>query len=557
MHTRSWRTPLLVALLVVGLFATWVRWVDSMPLDLTSSARSVAVVRDPDNAIRGSVQLTTREPTTVTVRAESAEHRLVVSADAEPTTDHDVPLLGLFPDTRYRIDVEVVDADGEQLADAHLDDLVTLPLPAEELPPIEVEAADDERMSPGLTLFNSIYRDPVVGERNEDYGYIQVVDADGRIVWYHNEPGRVQQLVRDDDGNFLYGIDEDSTRLISPTGEVLGEWRGTASGSEEGARGFGLDPDEVVELDVHSTHHETLETDDGSYVTLSRVVDEIAYPDGLCEDSEPGEVENVVGDAVVVFDPDSGRTEQFLSLSDAQDPLDDPRPVESDYCAAGYLDPQYPDGFAPRDWTHANAVIPIDDGATWLVSARHTDSLWALRAVPDEGGPAGSLRWEMGRDQGWEMAEGGRWFFHQHAPELQEDGSLLVYDNGNMRDDADEAYSRAVRYEFDPEAKTIEQVWEHRMDPDVYAGFVGDADRLDGTVLITHGGILESCASPEAEDDATYIVGQLVEVDEETNDIVWHLTTDAADTCEGWGMYRAERIPTLYPEGWTVEESFA
>ncbi len=555
MHTRSWRLPALVALLVVGLAAAWVTWFRSMPIDLATTARSAAVVRDPDNAIRGSVQLVTREPTTVVVTADAPEHRLVVAEDGEPTTDHEVPLLGLFPDTRYRIEVEVLDAEGERLAGGDLDDLVTLPLPTDELPPIEVEVAEPDRMTAGLTLFNSIYREPVTGDANEFFGYIQVVDDDGRIVWYHREPGRVQQLVRDDDGNFLYGIDEDSTRLMSPTGEILGEWRGTATGSEPGSRGFGLEPSQVIDLPVHSTHHETLPTDDGDYVTLSRVVEEVAYPDGLCEDSEPGDVENIVGDAVVVFDPETGAVDQFLELADAQDPLDDPRPVESDYCAAGYLDPQYRDGFQPRDWTHANAVIPIDDGRTWLVSARHTDSLWALRAVPDDGGPAGSLRWELGRDQGWEMAEGGQWFFHQHAPELQEDGSLLLYDNGNLRDDADQPYSRAVRYEFDPEARTIEQVWEHRMDPDVYASFVGDADRLDGTVLITHGGVLEPCELPDAEDDASYIVGRIVEVDEATNDIVWELSTDASDTCEGWGMYRAERIDGLYPAGWEVEET--
>ncbi len=555
MHTRPWRTPSLVALLIVALAVGGVAWSRAMPDDLSATAQSASVTLADDNAIRGTVELVTREPTTVTVHARSPEHELEVASTGEPTTDHAVPLLGLFPDTTYEVTVDLADESGEVLSDAVVGDLVTDPLPTDRLPPLSVDVSEPDRMTPGLTLFNSIYRDPVEGEANPYNGYIQVVDATGRVVWYHNEPGRVQQLVREDDGNLLYGIDEDTTRLLSPTGEVLGEWRGSASGSEEGARGFGFDG-EVIDLDVHSNHHETLRTGDGNLVTLTREVLEIPYPDGLCDESEPGDVENVVGDAVVVFDPADGRVLQELPLAAAQDPLDDPRPVETDYCSAGYLDPQFPEGSEPRDWTHANAVIPIDDGDTWLVSARHTDSLWALRAVDDEGGPAGSLRWELGRDQGWEMADGGQWFFHQHAPELEDDGSILLYDNGNMRDDADRPYSRAVRYEFDPEAKTIEQVWEHRMDPDVYASFVGDADLLDGTVLITHGGQLVDCENPAAEDDTTHIVGQLVEVDEASGDVVWQVTTSDDETCAGWGMYRAERIDSLYPPTWEITETF-
>lgn len=553
---RAWRTPALLIVVLGVLVVVMVDWYRTVPPVLRGSVDGIHLARDPANAIRGSITVTTAEPTTVEVRATAPGHDLAVVPPSGPTTSHDVPLLGLLAETTYDVALTVHDADGAELATADVGSLTTTALPLDELPPIAVDLSDPDRMSPGLTLFNSIYRPPVGDEpANRFNGYIQVVDAGGRIVWYHNEPGRVQQLVRDDDGNFLYGIDEDSTRLIAPSGEVLGEWRGTATGSERGARGFGLAPGEVIDLDVHSTHHETLETEDGTYVTLSRVVEEVAYPDGLCDSSEPGDVEHVVGDSVVVFDPRDGEIRQELSLFDAQDVRDDPRPVESDYCSAGYLDPQYPEGFEPRDWTHANAVIPIDDGDTWLVSARHTDSLWALRAVADEGGPAGSLRWEVGVDTGWEMVGDGSWFWHQHAPELQDDGTILLYDNGNLRDDAPEPYSRAVRYRIDPADRTIEQLWEHRMDPDVYASFVGDADRLDGTVLITHGGMTTGCAHPDAEDGTSFIHGQLVEVDEATNDIVWQLVTRDDANCEGWGMYRAERIPGLYPPGWDVTET--
>ena len=90
-------------------------------------------------------------------------------------------------------------------------------------------------------------------------------------------------------------------------------------------------------------------------------------------------------------------------------------------------------------------------------------------------------------------------------------------------------------------------VWEHRL-PDTYALFLGDADRLaGGTVLITHGGISEET------DDGHVVLGRLVEVVEDTGEVVWDLWSRDPDEREGWAVYRSERIPTVYPAGYRVQ----
>jgi len=148
----------------------------------------------------------------------------------------------------------------------------------------------------------------------------------------------------------------------------------------------------------------------------------------------------------------------------------------------------------------------------------------------------------------------GDLFYHAHAVELQEDGSLLLYDNGNGRpgtkagDPESPTYSRAVLYEISDSGEDRTQWeaiqrWEHRVsDIDnrpLFAFFLGDADRLEnGNVLITHGGIWNRPATQRS---------RIIEVtsDNESEDsIVWDLAL--GDTDVPVTVYRAERLPSLY-----------
>lgn len=138
----------------------------------------------------------------------------------------------------------------------------------------------------------------------------------------------------------------------------------------------------------------------------------------------------------------------------------------------------------------------------------------------------------------------------------------MIYDDGNERpgtslDDPDSLLnSRAVQYQIDEENWTAEQVWEDRADipgEAVYAQLVDDADVLEGgTVLITHGGLLDPPAhSPQVEGVLPW--ARIIEVDCETGEVIFDPTVKDHDGESGWIVYRAERIPTMYPAGYTAE----
>lgn len=107
-----------------------------------------------------------------------------------------------------------------------------------------------------------------------------------------------------------------------------------------------------------------------------------------------------------------------------------------------------------------------------------------------------NVDWILGPEGDFALTEGS-WFAHQHSPQWQPDGSLLMYDNGVEAPSGvtTDALARAVRYELDLDAFTASQVWELD-EQDVSSPFAGDANLLptsghyivlDSTVLTKDG----------------------------------------------------------------------
>lgn len=544
------------ALVVAGGVAIATR----LPSEIADVVEDVEITQDGDNVLRGTLVATTADAVRLAVTLRSDEHELVITED-EATEDHEIPLLGVRPETRYEVLVGPVDGD-----QAEVGTLRTDALPAD-TPPVQVALAEPDRMAPGLTLFNQVYRPAPDTEGFDDVGFLTAVDETGAVVWYERDPLDIQDIRRQPNGDLLTISDETGARLFDPVTGPVGEWRGTSPGTPVDEFGVGLeDADAVVDVATHSMHHSIEELDDGSYLTLSRVEQEESYDEQLCDPSEDGDddatpeegSELLIGDSVVRFDPDSGEVFEELSFFDVLDPQDDPRKLAGDYCVANYMNRHYPNA-EPRDWTHANAVELSPDGSTYLVSNRHTDELVALSAEDGPEGPAGSLLWQLGPDGDFELqGDDARWFWHQHAPQWLDDDTILVYDNGNGReeleDDVDAPYSRAAIYDIDTDAMTATQVWEHVTPERDYAFFLGDADLVDGpagdNVLITHGGQAAPC---EEIEDTTAVFGRIIEVERDSGEIVFDMTTRDSEGCVGWSIYRAERIEQIHPEGYTVE----
>jgi hypothetical protein len=203
-----------------------------------------------------------------------------------------------------------------------------------------------------------------------------------------------------------------------------------------------------------------------------------------------------------------------------------------------------------HDWTHANAVILDQKHNRLLVSVRHLDAILAIKYRDDASGPAGTLVWRMGAQGGdFRMTGTGTWHYHQHAIELEPDGSLLLFDNGNERPNTKPLFSRAVRYRIDDSGPrsswTVTQQWEYK--PTIggkpaYAFFVGDANLLaNGNVLVDTGGINPAVQGVNAQIDEIRPNGA------EGGDVVFRLRVLGPPAF----VYRATRIPSLYAGGAT------
>lgn len=544
--------PVLLAVLLLVVSCTG----DGTASDDGDDPLGVTAQVDSANALRADVSFTTDNPGEIALEVIDADgrgYRLIPPSEGPGTQT--VPLLGLREDTAYTVEVTDGEASGST-------SFTTGSLPSD-MPPVEVESSSD-RMSAGLTLFNVI---PFGGDREDgptEDGYLVAVDESGEIVWYYRQTHSIQDVRQSVDGDLLFIHFETGVRKLDVLDGSLDEWSGTTGldDAPEDEHGRAYAGDDAIRVDTDQMHHEIIELPNGNLMTLSRELREIdGFPEPLCDEGDDftGTYE-VVTDTVVEFEPGSGEVLNEWSLFDYVDPVDTLDVIKPAEFCSQYLSDVYPD-IEGRDWTHSNAVVLDEERNALLVSVRHLDQVFAIRHQDDDSGPAGELLWRLGEGGDFTLTS-GEWFLHPHAPEVLDDGSIMIYDNGNERpgtslDDPDSLpYSRAVQYQIDIEDGTAEQVWEHRADAPgeaVYAPFVGDADPLaTGTVLITHGGLLDPPAhSPQVEGVVPW--ARIIEVDYETGDEVFDLTVKDPDNEEGWIVYRAERIRTMYPEGYTVE----
>lgn len=152
------------------------------------------------------------------------------------------------------------------------------------------------------------------------------------------------------------------------------------------------------------------------------------------------------------------------------------------------------------DYIHPNSFWMDTDGNI-LLSCRHLDEVIKINRS------TGAIIWRMGgsRSRGNQFrfvndtVDGFFGFSHQHTVERLADGSILLFDNGNLRQNP---WSRAVVYRIDEQAKTATRTWQYRRPADVFTRSKGSATRLDnGNILIGWGtndvGLLLSEVSPQ------------------------------------------------------------
>lgn len=190
-----------------------------------------------------------------------------------------------------------------------------------------------------------------------------------------------------------------------------------------------------------------------------------------------GPADGQVWDTVIAERTPDGETVWLWDGAEHMDLADVPRQV------AGSQLTNAPPAYA--DYAHPNSLELFPDGDV-LVSIRHYDCLYRIDR------DSGDIEWRFGgpncANNDFEIS--GDPFdgpSHQHDATLLDNGNLLMFDNGNLREDP---VSRVVEYAIDEDAKTAELVWSY--DDGRYTAIMGSAERLEnGNTLIGWGALVD------------------------------------------------------------------
>jgi hypothetical protein len=226
-------------------------------------------------------------------------------------------------------------------------------------------------------------------------------------------------------------------------------------------------PDE--DLGVTGLHHEILELPSGNFMALTHTFQDVDY-------GPPNGVVYTAGDGIVEFTPD-GEVLWEWDAFDHLDPLRITEPIGTSFV----IHPETLEN--TYDWTHGNALEYDAATDTLLFSMRHQDWIINIDHV------TGDVLWRLGYEGDFAFDGGDEeWFYHQHSPQWQPDGTLLLYDNqiGNPFVAPTAYESRAVRFVVDTNAMTASIAWEDDAEP-FQAAFAGDSDLLprSGHYLVT------------------------------------------------------------------------
>ncbi|MGA9277479.1 aryl-sulfate sulfotransferase [Ilumatobacter sp.] len=535
--------------------------------DSDVTALEMTVEASPSIGLAATLSIDSEVPAQIEVTATSDGHVVEVPRTALSATEHVIPLVGMRAERTYEISATAVDEAGEPIGADAEGEFTTGALPdwfgEHQL------TIDADRAAPGYTLVEfDKQADPPSGQ------HVVAYDNEGEVVWYYVNTGSLGAVEPTAAGTFNMLYWPFGIREVDVAGNVVTNWRPQPSDSsgdtvEDELVVENVDPDQVEAqgglaalegnpgdaeatgvrtdwIDISGVHHENWPMPNGNVLTLSTTIHELTPEQRVTFCPDDDVPFDAVSDVAVEFEP-SGRVVRTWDLWDVIDIDEFPG---RELC----VDQGIFAGENTRDWTHANSVVYDPDRDAVIISSRHTDQIVAFDHL-DEEGPQSQLRWILGA--GATMPLDGEPTYYQHAVEVNEDGSLIVYDNGNHRpgtseDDPDNPpYSRAVIYEVDdssddPDDWSARQVWEN-IDLDdegtpVYSSFISDADMLEnGDVLVTHGGIGTNPSTPE--DPLHLLIREIVPTGESGGDVVWELKSEPGAV---YTAYRAERIPSFY-----------
>ena len=131
------------------------------------------------------------------------------------------------------------------------------------------------------------------------------------------------------------------------------------------------------------------------------------------------------------------------------------------------------------DYLHANSLA-FDSDTSFLLLCRHFDEITKIDRR------TGDIIWRLGgKNNQFNFINDTLKFSHPHTIRKLSDGSIMLFDNGNLHAPQ---FSSVVIYELDEINKTATLIRRQRHDPEVYAGHSGGEQMLENGNLLVYWG---------------------------------------------------------------------
>jgi len=494
--------------------------------------------------LAGLLSFTASEPVRATLTIDNGDEQTNVTPDMAFAMAHELMVLGLKAGRPNTVTLSIESEDGRAAAPIPIV-IETSPLP-HDFPAIEVVSSEPDSVEPGYT-FMTLYS-PDQAARP----VLVAIDALGDVVWYSYQVFGTQ--LRLQNGNLLEFYDQERQQMVEldMIGNVVHRWHAAAIHSSS--------PPDSTPIDIDTIHHDVLELPSGNFLAISSEARHFdSYPTSETDFAAPWAPRDLIGDVLVELRRD-GTIVREWHLFD----LLDPYRFGYNSLTNGFYDRVYDEVFddVPSDWAHLNGLAYDAANDTAILSLRWIGTVLKLELGTNR------IDWILADPTGWKapwsdllLAADGpvEWTYGQHAPELTPQGTLLLYDNGsfgravppNPQAPADRLYSRAVEYAIDEENRTVRQVWSYGgLDGDrFFSSNSGDIDWLPqtGNVLVTATTLVRNTDGSVGTVPAQgHVWARVIEVTHtDPARIVWEARIDGAR--QPWNLYRAERMPGLYP----------
>ncbi|NEV64451.1 aryl-sulfate sulfotransferase [Thiorhodococcus minor] len=393
-------------------------------------------------------------------------------------------IAGMRQDTTYLMQHEALASDGTRLQSSWPISFTTGTAEIAISPSTIHAPAGPETSPPEPLIWNST----MIG--NDALGlspYPLATDLEGNLLWYWQRP--VWALRPGADGSFWHITPDPMTgtaNQLLTKADLLGNVIKQTS-----VRDLNVQLERRDDTDrINDIHHDVRELRNGDVAFIASVERLVTDLQGA------GEV-SVLGDMIIVTD----KNLTIKWLWNAWDHLDPTRlATMGEVCGPGDAGcPPFYLGDESNDWTHANALALTPDG-NLLLSVRNQD--WVVKIDYDEGSGDGSILWRLGPDGDFTMLGGSEddWFSHIHDPSYIADDAIVLFDNSNLRCEAEEpppdCQSRGQIWQIDETAMTAELVFNKDLGD--YAFAVGSAQQLANGNLWLNAGMLGTFAEPRA-----------------------------------------------------------